>query len=143
LLISLIEEHYGRHDIAGEIAEFSKNRWVAVEGCVEDRRVFIRCFRDQPLRIENGKDVVDCLKRYRRLNARSFYASINVYKSLHNREALDEPGNIVFTTPFFDIDGSLENWRIILDAAMVIVDFLEEKGVSKSVYLLWSGEGFT
>lgn len=138
---SIIYTHYSRVDVAKEIVGYASGRWVAVEGSYGDRRIFVRYFKDQPMVISSERDVLSLVNRYRRLNARTFYATIHIYKILDSRSSLDDPGNITYTTPFFDIDGSLENYRSVLDVASLIVDFLERNGLQESVYILWSGEG--
>ena len=138
---SAIYAHYSRVDVAKEIADYANGRWVAVEGSYSDKRVFVRYYRDQPLVISSERDVLSIINRYRRLNARTFYATIHVYKSLESRDLLDNPDNIAYTTPFFDIDGSLENYKSVLEVADLIVGFLEKYGLRDSVYVLWSGEG--
>jgi hypothetical protein len=127
--------------VAEEIAAFVKDRWVAIEGSYEGKRVFIRHYKEKPLTIQAPLEVSAAISRYSRLNARTIYATIHVYKSISGRDSVDDPSNIAMTTPFIDIDGSLENYRVVLEAARVIVDYLEKHGVSKSVYILWSGEG--
>jgi hypothetical protein len=140
-LSSIIHTHYSRVDVAREIYEFTRGRWVAVEGSYDDRRVFVRYYRDQPLTVSNESDVLAIVNRYKRLNARTFYATIHVYKSLESSSLLDDLGNIAYSTPFFDIDGTLENYKSVLEAASLIVDFLEKYGLKESVYILWSGNG--
>ncbi|MCC6035024.1 MAG: hypothetical protein LM567_06000 [Desulfurococcaceae archaeon] len=138
---SIIYSHYSRVDVVREIVEYASGRWVAVEGSYGERRIFVRYYKDQPLVISSENDVLGIINRYKRLNARTLYATIHVYRSLDSRSSLDDPGNIAYTTPFFDIDGSLENYRSVLDVASLIVDFLEKNGLKESVYILWSGEG--
>jgi len=140
-LSSIVYTHYTRFDVAKEIVEYASGRWVAVEGSYSDRRIFVRYFKDQPLVISSDRDVLSLINRYKRLNVRTFYATIHIYKTLDSRGSLDDPGNIAYTTPFFDIDSSLENYRSVLDVAGLIVDFLERNGLRESVYILWSGEG--
>ncbi|HDO41314.1 MAG TPA: hypothetical protein ENH03_00220, partial [Candidatus Bathyarchaeota archaeon] len=40
-----------------------------------------------------------------------------------------------------DIDGNLEEWKSIIEASRIIVDELEKLGITKSVFIKWSGEG--
>ena len=54
---------------------------------------------------------------------------------------LDDLENITYTTPFFDIDGSLDKYRSVLDVACLIIGYLEKRGLEESVYISWSGEG--
>lgn len=136
-----IRAHYSRVDVAREICEFSRGRWVAVEGSYGDKRVFVRYYRDRPLTISSESDVLAIVNRYKRLCARTFYATIHVYKSLESSSLLDDPGNIAYSTPFFDIDGALEDYKGVLEVASLIVDFLENYGLKESVYILWSGNG--
>ena len=138
---TIVYSHYSRGDVAREIAEYSRGRWVAVEGSYGERRIFVRYFKDQPLVVSSEGDVLGLINRYRRLNVRTFYATIHVYKNLASSSMLDDIGNIVYTTPFFDIDGSLDKYRSVLDVASLIIDYLEKHGLRESVYILWSGEG--
>ncbi len=137
----VVLRHYSRSDVRSEIAEFCRGRWVAVEGSISDRRVFLRYLGRRPLTVRLPGEVTFLVRRFRGLNVRTFYATINVYKDLSRPELLDDLSNITATTPFWDIDTELDKWEYAVKAAQVICDFLESEGLSKSVYVLWSGEG--
>jgi hypothetical protein len=49
--------------------------------------------------------------------------------------------NIAFCIPAWDIDNVVEKWEATTAAAREIVDFLSDEGVSKSVFIKWSGNG--
>lgn len=136
-----VEAHYSRPEVAREVAEFAVGRWVALEGSFEGRRVFIRYFRGVPLTVRSPGDVLSLISRYRRLGARTFYATVHVYRDISSRGSVEDLGNVAYTTPFLDVDGSLERYSAVLEVVRVIVEFLERYGISRSVYVLWSGEG--
>ncbi len=139
--MSLIMQHYGRAEVRKEISEFVKGRWVALEGSLEGKRLFIRYRGRRPLTIKSEAEVYSLLMRYRGVGVRTIYATLNKYSDLSTTEALDDPANIESTTPFWDIDTTLDKWDYAIRAAEEIVTLLEKEGVSKSVYVLWSGEG--
>lgn len=93
-----------------------------------------------PLRIWSPEDVERLLSIFRRLKPRTFYATANVFQSLHE-DFLADPSNIVACTPTWDIDNKPEAWRATLEAAREIYAFLEKNGVSRSVFMKWSGKG--
>lgn len=140
-LSNLIEYHYSRSFVREEIADYCKNRWVALEGSYGDRRVFIRYLYGKPLVFNSPQDVFGYLKRYGGLRARTIYATLNVYRDLSSPDLLEVVDNIAYTTVFWDIDTVLDKWMYALRAAEVILDFLASEGVNESVYLAWSGEG--
>jgi len=43
--------------------------------------------------------------------------------------------------PTWDIDGILSNWNETITIAKEIVSFLDNRGIEKSIYLKWSGNG--
>ncbi len=57
-----------------------------------------------------------------------------------SQDLLDDPGNVTYTTLFLDIDGSLENYKSILEVVDLIVNFLEKHKLCYSVYILWGSE---
>ena len=68
---------------------------------------------------------------------------MNVYGRLASRLDLEVRENIVYASPVWDIDGELERWRDVIEAARIIVDELERLGIARSVFVKWSGEGPT
>jgi hypothetical protein len=100
----------------------------------------VRYFKDQPLVVSWERYVLGFI-RYERLNARAFYATIHVYKNLASTSMPGDLENIAYNNPFFDINGSLDKYRSVLDVASLIIDYLEKRGLEESVYILWSGEG--
>lgn len=139
---SVVIKHYSNPLVKNTIYEFCKNRWIALEGSRGSERVFIRYRGGKPLTFESPASVLDYIVKYRELNVRTVYASINIYGVLSSQEVLEDPTNVVGVTPFWDIDvEGLDNWRWAIEVARIIVDFLEKMGVKNSVYMVWSGEG--
>ncbi len=138
-------EYYSRPQVAEEITKYCRGRWVAIE-CLktaEAQRLFVRYWKrgGAPLTISSPDELVGALKRFKGLWPRSIYATLNVYRRIEEASDPEDPSNIAYTTPVWDIDGSLEEWGLIVEAAEAILSVLEEEGVSKSVYLKWSGRG--
>ncbi len=138
-------EYYGRGFVCEEIAGFLRGRWVGVEG---RGRKWVRWAGDKPLRVDSPDDVVYLVKRYRSLEPRSFYGTIEVFRRLETRSDVMEGyrDNVLYTTVFIDIDiidekQVGETWVYAVEAARKITQFLMEEGVEKSIYLLWSGAG--
>ena len=118
--------YYSRSEIAKEIAEYARGRWIALEGeSKESKRVFHRYWwREGPPLTINSEFMV-----------RSILAKLS------SRSDLEDPSNIIYATPVWDIDGSLSDIESTLKAAKVIIESLESFGISKSIYLKWSGRG--
>ena len=135
-----IKKHYENDYVANEIVEYVKNRWVALEAQSEDHRTFIRYDKGEPLLINDRRDYDAILHKFSHLKPRSIYATVNVYKTL-NIESIKSENSILGTTPVFDVDGSLEDAKLIMDVAEAIIQELDRYKVSKSVYLIWSGRG--
>ncbi len=135
-----ITKYYSNPIVKGEITEYSRGRWVAIHTLSGH---FLRYWSKTgpPLRLSKEEYVDRLIQRFKGLKPRTFYASVNVYYRIVDREDVEKPENIAYTTPIWDIDGSLEEWRKIIDVARVIVDELEKEGIVKSVYLKWSGRG--
>lgn len=136
-------EYYSRDYVVEEILEYCRNRWVALEIKSSKERIFFRYqWRNGPPLTFSTKDSLkNYIKKYAKLSPRTFYASVNVYRSLNRKEDLEQLDNIVKATPIWDIDGSLSNIKLTLRAAEIIVNELERQGLSKSTYLKWSGRG--
>lgn len=133
-------EYYRRDVVVNEIVDFVRNRWVSVEGARGRDRVFARYWRNGlPLTIGSPSDFQRLLSVYPWM--RTVYATINRYYDINSRESVEAQDNIAYTTPFWDIDSSLEYWKKTVEAARAIVDFLDKNGVRESVYILWSGVG--
>ena len=135
-----ITKYYSNPIVKGEITEYSRGRWVAIHTLSGH---FLRYWSKSgpPLRLFKEEYVDRLIQRFKGLKPRTFYSSVNVYSRIVDREDVEKPENIAYTTPIWDIDGSLEEWRKIIDVARVIVDELEKEGIVKSVYLKWSGRG--
>jgi hypothetical protein len=136
-----ILEHYRRDDVAREVAEFARGRWLALEGQGEGGRVFVRWWRGRPLAVSSPAEFKALVESFSGAGVRSVYATACVYGRVASKEDVEDAGNVVAATPSWDIDASLEEWEAAVEAAKLIVRFLEERGVKESVYLKWSGEG--
>ena len=138
-----IIRHYTRSEVAEEIVKFSRSRWVGVL-CLEKgdngKPLFKRYLGEKPLKISCREDFLNLLELLEKVKPRSFYASANVYPSIEKLEdlVLDK---VVACTPTWDVDNSLSKWKATIATVQEIINFLEKKGVSKSVYVKWSGEG--
>jgi hypothetical protein len=134
-------EYYSHPRVAGELFNYGRDRWIAVEGGLE-RRVFIRYGRDgSPLRFKDSSDVNRLLRGFWFAKPRSFYGSANKYVRLSVSEDLEDVSNIYRSTPTWDVDNDVERWRETLAVCRLIVEELERERVVKSVYLKWSGRG--
>jgi len=135
--------HYSKTQVKDEITAYCRGRWVALEGHKrEDGRAFLRYTRSGvPLAINEPDDVSLLLKKFRFFKPRTIYASVNSYGKLENRENLEDSANIVGSMPVWDVDASLDSWEYAAKASEIIVDSLDKEGVSRSVYLKWSGRG--
>ena len=135
--------YYSKPQVKEEIAAYCSGRWVALEGFYPNGgRAFLRYSRGgNPLTINEPENVDLLLKRFRFFKPRTIYASVNSYKTLENRENTEDPENIGRSMPIWDVDASLESWEYAVKASEIIVDCLDREGVSRSVFLKWSGRG--
>jgi len=141
--MDLSVRHYLRGDVEEEISKFCSGRWVAVECYPKDgRRVFYR-YREKgvPLTINEPADLKKIISRLGSRKPRTIYGSANIYRKLEHKEDVSARENILMSTPSWDLDGSLEEVHLIMEAAEILVDLLRKEGVEKSVYLIWSGRG--
>jgi len=135
--------YYSKPQVRNEITAYCSRRWVALEGVQPNgERAFLRYVRKGvPSVISKPEDVDMLLNRFRFFKPRTFYASVNLYEKLENQDDTGKSSNIVGSTPIWDVDANLEIWEYALKASEIIVDRLENEGVSRSVYLKWSGRG--
>ncbi len=136
--------HYSRPQVKSELSTYCRGKWIALEGSRRDGgRLFLRYERRprKPLTIDTSEDLDETLKRFRYSRPRTVYASVNAYRKLEDPEDLEEPTNIVGCTPIWDVDASLDSWEYSLEVADAIVSFLDKEGVSRSLFLKWSGRG--
>ncbi|OYT67911.1 MAG: hypothetical protein B6U65_01480 [Candidatus Wolframiiraptor sp. EX4484-121] len=135
-------KHYLREDVASEITKFCRGRWVALESVSRrGRRIFHRYWdNERPLTISSPVDVKRILNRFRYSVPRTFYASANIYGRLKGKEDLRRD-NILYSTPSWDIDGSLNEVDLIKEAARILIEELRRHEVERSFYLIWSGRG--
>jgi hypothetical protein len=136
--------HYSKPLVRKEISDYCQGRWVAIE-CIPqgEGRFFLRYWKRDgpPFSISRTEDIGKVLHRFGRLKPRTFYGSVNVYSRLDSAEDTEEESNIAYASPIWDIDGHVEHWRETIQAADVIVRRLDAEGVSKSVFVNWSGRG--
>ncbi|RLI97264.1 MAG: hypothetical protein DRP00_04345, partial [Candidatus Aenigmatarchaeota archaeon] len=90
---STVLKHYKDELVKREIARFSAGRWVAIHCQSLDKsdrpyllRYFRRAKKKVPLTICEPEDVSFIIERFKKLEPRTFYASINVYKKLSAAE---------------------------------------------------------
>jgi len=135
--------YYSKLQVIEEITAYCKRRWVALEGLERGGgRAFLRYTRGgMPLTINKPEDINLLLKRFRFFKPRTIYASVNSYGKLENREDTEDPANIMKSMPVWDVDASLDSWEYAVKASEIIVDCLDKEGLSRSVYLKWSGRG--
>lgn len=138
-----ILKYYKNSRVKNEIYKYSLSRWVASEAISGKQRIFIRYWRKNgpPLSFNSISSIDKFLYRFKKLNPRTFYASINIYHSLLVREDTVNIDNILFSSPIWDIDGDVSYYEYIIKAAKIIVEEIQKHGVSESVYLIWSGRG--
>ncbi len=140
-----VEKYYESELVSREIADFCRNRWVAVH-CEakkgDGRPLLVRYDRGKPLTISYPEDVKKILRRFSGLKPRTFYASASLYSRLASKEdALNYYENVYARTPTWDIDSRPEWWRATIKVVEAIVGALKDEGVSESVYVKWSGRG--
>ncbi len=139
-----VKDYYARRDVRQEIIDFCRGRWVALEGEEAERRTFIRYWdreHTKPLTINAERDIDEIFRRFFWLKPRTFYASASIYKSLDNPQTLETPDSIAATTPTFDVDCERGDFKDVMSVVRLVVDELAKLGVSRSVYILWSGNG--
>ena len=135
--------YYSKPQVKDEIATYCGGKWVALEGLERGGgRAFLRYTRSGvPMTINDPEDVNLLLKKFRFFKPRTIYASVNSYRKLENRENTEDPENISWSTPVWDVDASLDSWEYAVRASEIIVNYLDKEKVSRSVYLKWSGRG--
>lgn len=137
-------EHYRKPEVREEIADYCKNRWVAIH-CqktdVNGMQMMIRYEKGRPLTISSGSEVIEIIDRYKKYEPRAFYATAHVYSKLESREGLLDRSNIIYSSPVWDIDSKDGDWRKVIEKAREIISLLDKFGVAKSVFIKWSGRG--
>lgn len=138
-----ILRYYKDSKVKREIYEYSLNRWVASETASGKRRIFIRYWwkNGPPLSFNSLSSFDKFLYRFKKLSPRTFYASINIYRTLSIREDTTNLDNILFSSPVWDIDGDISHYEYVIKAAKIIIEELQKYGVNESIYLVWSGRG--
>lgn len=128
----IVRKHYSREEVRSEVMKFSKGRWIALSG-----RKWIRYFSGRPITVE----MLSLPETLINTGTRAVYSTASIYGKLYSKCDAFDPSNFIAVTPFLDIDNELENWRGTVEAVRIAVDILNSLGISKSVYVLWSGRG--
>jgi len=140
----LPSEHYGRTEVKREIAEYCRNRWVAIH-CEafggNGMRMMIRYDKGKPLMINSESEVKGLIDRYIKYRPRAFYATAHIYSRIKIREDVLDRSNIVYSSPVWDIDSKDGDWRKVVRKAQEIISLLEHFRLSRSVFVKWSGHG--
>ncbi|MEM2940553.1 MAG: hypothetical protein QW304_03260 [Thermoproteota archaeon] len=138
---SWVSDYYSNPKVVEELFKYGRDRWIAIEG-VSKERVFVRYDKKKaPLRFKEANDISMILKDFWFINPRSFYGSVNKYFRLLKSSDLEDISNIISSTPTWDVDNAVENWRETLRVCRLMTDELEKEKIVKSVYLKWSGRG--
>lgn len=142
-----VVKYYQNQIVREEISAFCRSRWVAIH-CEKKtpQGVFYLVRykgwkRKVPLVILEEADVTKLLSLFSKLSPRTFYGTINQYKKLENQEDMDDEDNIERTTPIWDIDNTIDEWETTIKVTKLIVEFLKDNGIKKSIFVKWSGDG--
>lgn len=136
--------HYKRDIVRREITEWVKNKWVAIHCQERDengRLIFIRYMDKKPLSLDSPEDLKKLMERFKRLRPRTIYASINEYKVLSDVSNVYDLDNIIASTPTWDIDNKLEDWKTTIKIGRFIGELVMKEGVHQGLYYIWSGRG--
>jgi len=137
---SQVLKHYSNPEVIKEVFDYCYGKWVALEGKVGIRRVFVRHFHGKPLEFKFPSDIKRQLLVHKSIRPRTIYASINIYKEL-NETTVKDPSYVLYTSPIIDIDGNLEEVDLIIRVADILISEIEKYGIQKSLFLKWSGRG--
>jgi len=139
--LTLQLEHYSRPDVQKEISEFCEGRWIAAHYVdASGTLVFRRYVGKNPMRITQPESL-SRLMQLKDCCLRSVYATANVYGTITSVEDVYDLSNIKYCTPTWDIDRNLLDWQGTVAVAKEIVSFLNSRGIDKSLYIKWSGNG--
>ncbi|MEM3659655.1 MAG: hypothetical protein QXU11_04490 [Thermoproteota archaeon] len=136
--------HYEKPEVRMEIAEYCRNRWLAIhcEKTLENTtHMMIRYEKGRPLTVGSESELALLINRFRQYGPRAFYATAHIYFKLKSKEDLLDRSNIVYSSPVWDIDSKDGDWRKVVGKAREIVSLLDKLGVAKSVFIKWSGRG--
>lgn len=134
----IVLEHYSKEETVREILEYCRGRWCAFLVKAGEGFKIVRYDRMKPITLNSVDEFKGYLKAY---NMRTVYGTVHFYRRMEKIEDVKDVGNIFSSEPVWDIDNTVEDWRRTVEAAKIIYEFLEEKGVKRSVFIKWSGEG--
>ncbi len=132
-----ILKYYSRKEVKKEVADFCRNRWVALFG----KKVVRYDERGIPISIGKSAQVTEMLERFSSIEPRSFYATSALYLNLYGREDVEDEDNVISYTPYWDIDNDPRKWRATVEIVQEILNLLEVEGISNSIYVMWTGRG--
>lgn len=136
----IIKEHYSREEVVKEIVKFCSGRWCAFLIETEEGSKIVRYNKGafKPITLDNIKKFRNYMETF---PIRTVYGTIHFYKKIEEKDDVKDLTNIIASEPVWDIDNKIFDWKNTVQAAKIIHEFLESKGVSKSVYIKWSGKG--
>lgn len=136
----MIREHYSKKEVANGIVKYCSGRWCAFLIETGEGSKIIRYDRKtfKPI-------VLDDIGKFRNyietFPIRTVYGTIYFYRKIEERDDVRDLTNIIASEPVWDIDNKILDWKKTIQAAKIVHEFLESMGVTKSVYIKWSGEG--
>jgi len=137
-------KHYEKPEVRREIVDYCRNRWIAIHCETTGRNrvhLMIRYDEGKPLKVDSEYEFTKLINRYFKYRPRAFYATTHIYYKLETREDVLDRSNIIYSSPVWDIDSKDGDWRKVIRKACEIVSMLDSFGVSKSVFIKWSGRG--
>ncbi|MEM3713276.1 MAG: hypothetical protein QXR97_07050 [Thermoproteota archaeon] len=137
-------EHYEKPEVKKEIVDYCRNRWTAIHCEMmgkDGAHIMIRYDKGKPLIVGSEYEFTELINRYAEYRPRAFYATTHIYSKLETREDVLDRSNIIYSSPVWDIDSKDEDWRKVIRKAWEIVSILDSFGISKSVFVKWSGRG--
>jgi len=145
LIYEEIVKWYMQSDVKREIVDFSLDRWVAIHCEARDDKgsqLFFRYWKGEtPITIDSEEDFENIFHKLRKYGPRTFYVTANQYHRLHEVVDTMDLRNIKRCMPTWDIDNEFQKWKATIEVAKVIVEFLYQYGIEKSVFVKWSGNG--
>ncbi len=136
----MIREHYSKKEVANEIVKYCSGRWCAFLIETGEGSKIIRYDRKtfKPIVLDDVKKLRNYIETF---PIRTVYGTIHFYRKIEEKDDVKDLTNIIASEPVWDIDNKILDWKKTVQAAKIIHEFLENKGITKSVYIKWSGEG--